>query len=351
MRKIEHFKKKYNDFMYDHIHLKRFMHEANGVMCGTISALLYAFGFACFISAFLEGDNFTIVTGGVSGLAQNVALFLQFTTKIKLNPGQIQAIGYTLLNIPLLIFAFFKIGKRFSIQTAINVILSSLFLWLFNQYGQDIIRSVVESPVMSYPTIDTARSSLIIVRALFAAICTGFSSAIAFKGDTSCGGIDIVTYYVSMRKSTSVGKYSIIFNSFIVGLYSVIIIVHSFTMGTFGSEFGTAILSLMVSSVYQFITSLIVDMIHLRNKKIQIEFITKNPALGQVLISNFPHGATMSQAAGVYSNESKIVIRMVVSSFETQKVVAVAKRADPHVFITVTSLVQVYGNFFIRPVN
>lgn len=355
MKKIERLKKKYNNFLYDHIYLKRVLNETNGVLCGLISALLYAFGFACFISSVVDAEPFNIVTGGVSGLTQNIALIIQFSIpNVTITAAQVQAIGYTCFNIPLLIFAFFKIGKRFAIQTAINVVLSSVFLWLLTEYGQGLIHSVVESPMLAFKTdIDPQfpYQSIVIVRALFAGICTGFSSAIAFKGDLSCGGIDIVTYYVSMRKSTSVGKYSIIFNSFIVLMYSIILVIHSSLVGTFQDNFGIAINSLLVSAIYMFITSLIVDLIHLRNKKIQIEFISKNQSLGEILITNFPHGATMSRAEGVYSNEQKYVIHMVVSSFETQKVVALARRADPHVFITVTSLVQVYGNFFIRPVN
>ena len=355
MKKIERLKKKYSNFLYDHIYLKRVLHEANGALCGLISALLYAFGFACFISSVVDMEPFNIVTGGVSGLTQNIALIIQFSIpNVSITAAQVQAIGYTCFNIPLLIFAFFKIGKRFAIQTAINVVLSSIFLWLLTEYGQGLIHSVVESPMLAFKTDINPQfpyQSIVIVRALFAGICTGFSSAIAFKGDLSCGGIDIVTYYVSMRKSTSVGKYSILFNSFIVLMYSVILVIHSSLVGTFQDNFGIAINSLLVSAVYMFITSLIVDLIHLRNKKMQIEFISKNQSLGEILIANFPHGATMSRAEGVYSSEQKYVIHMVVSSFETQKVVALARRADPHVFITVTSLVQVYGNFFIRPVN
>ncbi len=354
MKKLKRLKKKYNNFLYDHIYLKRVLHEANGFFCGLISALLYAFGFACFISSVVDAETFNIVTGGVSGLTQNIALIIQFSIpNVTITPSQVQAIGYTCFNIPLLIFAFFKIGKRFAIQTAINVVLSSLFLWVLTEYGSGLINSVVQSPMLAFKTGDPQfpYQSIVIVRALFAGICTGFSSAIAFKGDLSCGGIDIVTYYISMRKSTSVGKYSVLFNSFIVLMYSVILVIHSSIAGTFQNNFGIAINSLLVSAVYMFITSLIVDLIHLRNKKIQIEFITTNASLGEVLIANFPHGATMSKAEGVYSNEQKIVIHMVVSSFETQKVVALARRADPHVFVTVTSLVQVYGNFFIRPVN
>ena len=48
------------------------------------------------------------------------------------------------------------------------------------------------------------------------------SSAIAFKGDFSCGGIDVLTYYFALRKSTSIGKYSVAINGFIVLLHTVL---------------------------------------------------------------------------------------------------------------------------------
>ncbi|MCB9498209.1 MAG: YitT family protein [Erysipelotrichaceae bacterium] len=347
MKRIDRVKKKVNNFMYDHYHLKRALHETNGFLCGAAAAFLYAFSFVCFVtpstSSFFANEDFNIVTGGVSGLSQNIALIVSMFGG-NLSPITLQAIGYTCFNIPLLIFAFFKIGKRFSIQTAINIILSSAFLMIIPQWG--VVDAVIKSPVMSYVTTDGMYHSFIIVRALFAAICTGFASAIAFKGDISCGGIDIITYYYSMRKSTSVGKYTILFNSIIICSYSLLLI-----MGNPSANFGVAVISLLVSSIYLFIVSLIIDMIHLRNKKVQIEFVTDNPSLGEVLIANFPHGATMSKGEGVYSGATRYVIWMVVSSFETQRVVTLARRADPHVFITVTSLVQVYGNFFIKPIG
>lgn len=345
MKRTERIKKRFNNFMFDHYHLKNVLHEVGGFLCGTVAAFLYAFGFVCFVTPVFDNETFHIVTGGVSGLSQNLSLILEMCG-VTLKATQLQAIGYTCFNIPLLIFAFFKIGKRFAIQTAINIVLSSVILLFIPSWN--VVRAIAESPVMSYVTnvggVDV-RKSFIIVRALFAAICTGFASAIAFKGDISCGGIDIITYYYSMRKSTSVGKYSLAFNSVIIGLYSLLLIIKD------RHDAGTAVISLLVSAIYLFIVSLIIDMIHLRNKKVQLEFVTNNPSLGEVLIANFPHGATMSKGEGVYSGATRYVIWMVVSSFETQKVVNLAKRVDSHVFITVTSLVQVYGNFFIKPIT
>jgi uncharacterized protein YebE (UPF0316 family) len=46
-----------------------------------------------------------------------------------------------------------------------------------------------------------------------------------------------------------------------------------------------------------------------------------------------------------------VVDGVVVSSSEVKKVVAVAQKIDEHVFITATPLKQVYGNFFIKPLE
>jgi uncharacterized membrane-anchored protein YitT (DUF2179 family) len=42
---------------------------------------------------------------------------------------------------------------------------------------------------------------------------------------------------------------------------------------------------------------------------------------------------------------------MVVPTLEAKEVIALARKVDEKAFISVTSLVQVYGNFFIRPVE
>ena len=335
MAKTNRLKEKITNFLYDHYYLKVTLHQAKGVFFAVLSAFIFAFGFTCFIT---PGSNagaeaFKIVTGGVSGLSQNIAKIVSICGGNI--PGYfIEAIGYTVFNIPLAVFAFFKIGKRFSIMTAINVLMSSLFITLIPTWGiSDAIGNhflIIDQPV---------------ARLIFGGICTGLASALAFKGEISCGGIDIVTYYFSLRKSTSVGKYSVIANGFIVSLYSLLIIISS------PSDFNTAVISLFYSAVYILVVSFVVDTINLRNKKIQIQFITKSDKLSKALLSHFPHGATITKGEGAYTHSEEYIIYMIVSSFEMKKAVALARKVDPHVFITVTSLIQVYGNFYIRPID
>ena len=336
MSKIKRYKEKVNNFLYDHYYLKVTLHQTKGLFFAVLSAFIFAFGFTCFItpgSAAPAGEAFKIVTGGISGLSQNIAKI------VKICGGEIpdyfvEALGYTIFNIPLMFFAFFKIGKRFSILTAINVLVSSAFISLIPTWGlsNEIGNSFL---VLGQP----------VARLLFGGICTGLASALAFKGEISCGGIDIITYYFSLRKSTSVGKYAMAANGTIVALYSILIIIDN------PADYNIAIISLFYSAVYILVVILVIDTINLRNKKVQIQLITKSNQLAKALITHFPHGATIAKGQGAYTHQDEQIIYMIVSSFELKNVVTLARKVDPHVFISATSLIQVYGNFYIKPID
>ena len=96
---------------------------------------------------------------------------------------------------------------------------------------------------------------------------------------------------------------------------------------------------------------LVVDFINTRNKKVQLQIITSVDSMSSILISNFPHSTTIVEAKGGYTHQEKQVIYMVISSNEVRKVVPLVKRVDSHSFVTVTALIQAYGNFFVKPVE
>lgn len=338
MSKIKRLKEKVNNYLYDHYLLKVTLHQTKGVFFALISAFIFAFGFTCFITpgsdAVAAGTGFKIVTGGISGLSQNIAKIVEIFGG-RIPDYIIEAMGYTVFNIPLAIFAFFKVGKRFSLLTALNVVLSSIFIYFIPVWGlSDHIGN--NSLIVNQP----------VARLLFGGICTGLASALAFKGEISCGGIDIITYYFSLRKSTSVGKYSMAANGMIVTLYSTLLIIQDPV-----NNYSTAIISLFYSAAYILVVISIIDAINLRNKKVQLQFITKSENLARVLITHFPHGATVMKGQGAYTGAEEQIVYMIVSSFEVKSAVTLARKVDPHVFISVTSLVQVYGNFYIRPIE
>ena len=118
-----------------------------------------------------------------------------------------------------------------------------------------------------------------------------------------------------------------------------------------GSNWEAGVISLFFSILYLFVANLIIDAINLRNKKIQVQIVTNSEYLVPVLIANFPHGATVVNGEGAYTHAPKKVIYMVVSSSQVKSVVNLARKVDHHAFIMITPLTQVYGNFFIKPVE
>ena len=350
MKKSEKIKRKINDYLFDHRVLRATLEHLNALFHSVVAALIFAFGFASFITPTIievaEGvyeEGLHIATGGVSGVSQTIALALKMAGALDGISGDtvstVISIAYFVVNIPILTFAFFKIGKRFAIYSMINVGLSSLFIFLFTH------------PEVSHINVarDIAANHMIyeheLVRVLFGAVTVGVSSAFAYRGDVSCGGIDVFSYYFALRKSSSIGKYGIIINSIIITSYSVLL------MFSQGSNWEAGVISLFFSILYLFVANLIIDAINLRNKKIQVQIVTNSEYLAPVLIANFPHGATVVNGEGAYSHAPKKIIYMVVSSTQVKSVVTLARKVDHHAFIMLTPLTQVYGNFFIKPVE
>lgn len=336
MKKIARIKKKVNNYLFDHIHLRNGLDISRCTFLAIVSAALYAFGFYSFITPYavdpstIEGSSIT--TGGIGGISQVIHLIFTLCG-LQVSPHLMQSIFYFALNIPILIFAFFKIGKRFAIITLINVGLSSAFIQIFDHV--DLFRNIayrLQSEHLS--------------RVVFSGVSVGLASAMAFRADVSCGGIDVISYYFAMRKSTSVGKYTAALNSLIILTYTFL------TIGiNKGSLVEVAFLNLAYSITYLFVSTLVVDAINTRNKKAQVQIITDKAGIESILIANFPHSATTINGVGGYSHKEKEIILMTVSSNEVKRVISLIKKVDEHAFITVTPLIQAYGNFFIRPVE
>lgn len=337
-KKTQRLKKQIDNFMFDHYIFKAVLDNLWLFLIAAFAAIVFAFGFSCFTTP-ADSSGFILATGGVSGVSQLIALIVELITGSAETRSIIISIGYFVLNIPLLVFSFFKIGKKFTIFTLINVILSSVFITIFSESG-------VANKIATFSFPDgTLPLNSVIVRVLFAGVCTGLSSALAYSGGISCGGIDIVSFYFATRKSTQVGRYNIIINAFIVLTYAF--------MRTLDPQIGLvySLYSAIFSVIYLMEAGTIIDAINLRNKKVSLQIITGKEHMPEMIIANFPHSATVVKGTGAYSGTEKTLIWMVVSSSEVKKVVMVAKKIDDHAFITATPLKQVYGNFFIKPLE
>lgn len=344
---------KINDFLYDHSRLKSTVSWAYALFICTVSALIFTIGYKFFlvprdiISTVEEGAPvLRLVSGGASGLSQTIIVALEllpdsFADLVVKNEDLIYSILYFLVNVPIIILAWVGVGKRFTIITLVNIVEISLFTNLLSIEWLEV--NVIE-PIAHYVEINGG----LLARAIFAGVCTGLSSALTFKVDASSGGIDVVAYYIALKKSTLVGKYSAYINAGILIVYSILAAIN---IGWADESAFDVVASALYSIVYLIVSMCVIDMINLRNKKMKVEVVTDNPGLVQVLMANIPHGATVIHGEGAFSGRQKTIIEMVISSYELSRTVKVIRETDPNTFVEVTELKQVYGHFYIKPIK
>ena len=114
MKKTAKVQRAIQNYLFDHRVLAAGLDWTKGMILAVLSSAIFAFGFACFITP-ADASGFTIITGGVSGVSQNVAIIFKLIFGFVPENNLVQSIGYFVINIPLLVFAILKIGKRFGI--------------------------------------------------------------------------------------------------------------------------------------------------------------------------------------------------------------------------------------------
>lgn len=146
-------------------------------------------------------------SGGFSGIATILYYVLNLP------------IGITMLvlNIPLLLFSCYKVGKGFFLKTVVGTLSLSFFTELFESLG-----AVTEDKILA---------------CVYGGVLTGIGTAILFKSNSSTGGSDLLSVLIkSFNEKIEMGKAIVIIDFFIIlanvillknieiGLYSAITI-------------------------------------------------------------------------------------------------------------------------------
>lgn len=275
--------------------VKKAIVEATGTVVG--SAIM-AFGIASFL---LPSQ---LSSGGVSGIATITYYLLNIPMGIMI----------MIINIPLFIFAGYRIGKEFFIKSLIGTVSLSLFIDILDKY----------------PPITTDR----FLASIYGGVIIGIGTAIILKMNSSTGGTELVanlikTYnpYISMSKYLTIIDIVIIslnvifFKHIEVGLYSVIAIY------LYGK-----MIDIIFEGVY--FTKLI--------------FIIsdKNEEISSSIVNEVKRGVTGLYGRGMYSNKEKLVLICAVSRGDVHKIKDIARKIDKRSFIVVASAREVLGKGF-----
>lgn len=282
------------------------------VIMVTISTVIYCFG----VTWFLEPAH--LFSGGVTGIAQLIAaLFDKINlTFISQNLGTIVLV----LNIPILIFGWRKVSKRFAICSVISIVIQTVLL--------NGIIPMIDLGINNPQTMD--KTDMLLLAFIGGFVC-GVGSALALRYGTSTGGVDILAQALSFKKNISIGFMSLVVNVIVAILGAVI--------------FNNPVIA-FYTIIRIIVQSVITDRIHTSYNFLRVEIITTKPhELSELLLTDIGRGITIINAMGAYTHTEKSILEIIISSYEMHRVIDDAKRIDPSVFITVSPVKRVAGNF------
>jgi uncharacterized membrane-anchored protein YitT (DUF2179 family) len=270
-----------------------------------LAAVLYAVGLNLFVVP--AG----LYSGGVMGFCQVFRTVLADYLNIEFHSFDIAGVIYYIINIPLFVVAFARLGRKFFVKTLVTVTSMTVFLSLIP------VTQVVK---------DTMASCMV------GGIIAGCGIGVALRMGSCSGGMDVVALLLARwKRDFSVGKVGLMVNLL---LYTICI---------FLFDMEIAVYSVIFAAVY----SLAMDKVHTQNINVEANIITKadTTELEQAVFEEIGRGITKWQAQGAYTHEQSHILYVTLSKYEVSSLKTVVHKYDPHAFIVVNEGVSVDGNF------
>lgn len=275
--------------------LKTAILEAAGTVIG---AAIMAFG----ISSFLLPSQLS--SGGVSGIATITYYLLNIPMGVMI----------MIINIPLFIFAGYKIGKEFFIKSLIGTVSLSLFIDILDKY----------------PPVTTDR----FLASIYGGVIIGIGTAIILKAGSSTGGTELIANLIkTYNPYISMSKYLTIIDIVII-LLNVIFFRHI--------EIG------LYSAIAIYLYGKMIDIIFEGVYFTKLLFIIsdKNEEISETIKNEVKRGVTGLYGKGMYSNKDKLVLICAVSRGDVHKIKDLARKIDKRSFIVVANAREVLGKGF-----
>ena len=252
-----------------------------------------------------------IYPSGITGFSRLVSDILEDFAGIKLPFFYM----YMAINIILAIVVYKHIGKLFTIFSVLQTTLVSLFSSFFP------VHHILDDPLLI---------------AIFGGLINGFGVSLALTNGASSGGTDFLSIYYSNKFHRSMWDYVFAFNCAMIFIAGML----------YGWEIAA------YSIIFQYVSNLIISKRHKRYTHQAIIIVTKKPQeVIDSIMANVRHGITKINAKGAYKGDDEVLLYTVVNAFQTSEVVKYALQGDPAAFIETRNTLNVYGNYYQKPLD
>ena len=264
----------------------------------TLGCICMAMGVAWFL---LPNE---ISTGGFSGIATIVYYLFEFP------------LGTTILilNIPLLLIAYFRISKQLFFRSIYGTVVFSALIDIFDQIVP-----------LTYDRF---------LGCIYGGVLMGIGTAIILKFRASTGGSDLLSYVIRSYKP----QYR---SSNLILITDTIII----TINVF---FFKAIEVGLYSAIAIFLMGKMIDLIFegVNFTKVVLIISPKYKEIAEKIGKDVNRGSTGVYAKGMYTNEEKMMLLCVGSRTESYEIEQIAKNVDRTSFIIILNAREVLGKGF-----
>ena len=273
------------------------------VLIGTV---IEAFAFSVF------QVPYNLAAGGVSGIGLIVNHFIGFSVPA----------FYFLVNIPLLVFGFFYLGRwRFLFNTIVAVIFFSAAIEIFNR--------TLPSYLESYPLTDN-----ILLSAIYAGLVGGIGGGLVYAAGATMGGTAIIGRVIQVRTGIPLSQIYL----FVDG---TIIVAAAFVFG-----WETALYAMLTLLLAGLATDYTLEGPSRARTAI---IITNKPVeLTAALQTELGRGLTYWDATGGYTGEKRTAIMCSIYRPQVNDLKRIVNQVDPAAFVSIGMTQQVLGAGFIE---
>ena len=279
--------------------------EIKILIFGLIGALIMAVNIKSFVHA---GGLYPGGFNGVTLLLQSIfenffGITLPFTP-----------ISLILNAVPVAV-SFLAIGKRFTVNTTVIIVATSIFT--------DIV-----------PAIPITHDILLI--SIFGGIVNGIAVSLCLIGSTSTGGTDFIAVFFMEKKNTDVFNYILLGNAIVLIIAGIL----------FGWD------KALYSIIFQFTSTQMIHLLYQTHNKVTLFVVTDHPErVFEINREVTHHSATELTATGMYSQQERGIIYSIVSRTEAKVVIRQVLESDPHAFVNVVKTDMFTGRFYMDDIH
>ena len=282
--------------------VKKLASNAKEFFIDTLVFILASAVYSVALNCFLARNN--ILNGGFTG----IATILNYLFEIP--------IGVTIfiMNVPLLIIAFKKLGVKFVFRTFLVIAISSIFIDIgvfLPIYKNDLLLS-----------------------SIFGGVLAGLSLGIIFIRNATTGGVDIIAKLIKLKyPHITLGKSIFLLDVFVILLGGIVYQnIESMLYATVGIFVSVQVLDFIIYGVSRGSMILIIS--------------ENNDKIRDMIINELNRGVTVLKAQGGYSGQDKNVLLCACYDNQTHKLIKKIKSTDENAFFIVTQSKQILGNGF-----